>query len=136
MKAFVDASLLIYLNAMADEAQRERYENFYIDLLTRYKLYTDDLVLDELLYVSRKKYKIPYEITAEFIDTIVLPYVTVLSLGANEYEVAKKVLLEYNVKPSDAFHVAAMVNNSIRYIISEDKEFDRVKEIERLWEVS
>ena len=133
MKAFLDTPLLVYLNAVTDEKVREKYENFYLDLLSRYKLYTDVLVLDELLYVSRKKYKIPYEITFEFIDTVVLPYVTVLNLGEEEYTVAKEVLLKYNVKPSDSLHVATMLNNGIKRIVSEDRELDRIEGLERLW---
>jgi hypothetical protein len=29
--------------------------------------------------------------------------------------------------------VAVMLNNSIRRILSEDRDFDRVKEVERVW---
>ncbi len=133
MKAFLDTPLLVYLNTLTDEKVRERYENFYLDLLSQYKLYTDVLVLDELLYVSKKKYKVPYNITIEFIDTIVLPYVTVLSLGEEEYATAKEILVRYNLKPSDALHVAVAKNNGIKVVVTEDSEFDRLEGLERLW---
>ena len=55
MKAFVDANLLIYLNTVRSVAVRVLYENFYVDILEKYKAYTDVLVLDELLYVSWEK---------------------------------------------------------------------------------
>ncbi|MFP3171026.1 MAG: hypothetical protein RXQ98_07345 [Sulfolobaceae archaeon] len=38
------------------------------------------------------------------------------------------------MNPSDALHVAVMLSNSIRGIVSEDRDFDRVKEeVERVW---
>ena len=118
---------------MSKEDSRAQYERFYLELLSEHKVYTDVLVLDELLYVSKKKYGIPYKITLEFIDTIILPYVVVLSLGEEEYTSAKEILIRYNIKPSDALHVASMKNNGIRHIVSEDKEFDKVEDVERIW---
>ena len=102
-------------------------------MLTRYKLYTDVLVLDELIYISKKKYGIPYNITIEFIESNVLPYVYITSLGEEEYKQAIKFLSDYNLKPSDALHLGAMVNNGINTIVSEDREFDKVPIVKRVW---
>jgi len=133
VKVFIDAPLLIYLNTLADSKDRILYENFYVEILTKYKPYTDVLVLDELIYISRKKYGIPYRVSVEFIQSNVLPYIHVLSLGEDEYNYAVKVLVEYNLKPSDALHLGAMTNNGITLIVSEDKEFDKISTIKRLW---
>ena len=133
MKAFIDAPLLIYLNTMSDPSARIPYENLYIRALTEYKPYTDVLVLDEVIYISRKKYGIPYDVSLEFIESIVLPYVSIINLGEDEYKLAAKILVEYNLKPSDSLHLGAMLSNGINLIISEDKEFDRVKAVKRLW---
>ena len=67
MKAFMDAPLLIYLNTMSDPRARTPYENFYIRILTDYKLYTDVLVLDEVIYISRRKYGAPYDVSLKFV---------------------------------------------------------------------
>jgi len=48
LKVFIDAPLFIYLNTLTDSRERLLYENFYIDILTRCKPYTDVLVLDGL----------------------------------------------------------------------------------------
>ena len=133
MKMFLDAPLLVYLNTVADDQHRLVYENFYLDLLSRHKLYTDVLVLDELIYVSRRKYGVPYKVTVEFIESIVLPYITVVELGEEEYREAARLIVDYNLKPSDALHVAAMKNNDIEVIVSEDKELDRGPGIRRVW---
>ncbi len=133
MKAFVDSPLLIYLNTVTNPTTRIIYESFYLDILSKYKLYTDVLVLDEVIYVSKKKYGIPYNISIEFIESIVLPYVSIISLGEDEYRLASKLLVEYGLKPSDALHLAAMINNGINVMVSEDREFDKLENVKRLW---
>jgi len=133
LKAFVDANLLIYLNTISELATRSMYEDFFIDLARKYRLYTDDLVLDELLYISKKKYGVPYEITFEFIDSIVMPYITVIPLGEEEFNEAREIILRYNLRPSDALHVGAMRSNGIKIIASEDADFDKVDGITRIW---
>jgi predicted nucleic acid-binding protein len=132
VKVFIDAPLLIYLNTVADPKTRILYENFYIDILTRYKSYTDVLVLDELIYISKKN-GIPQRITIEFIESNTLPYINIINLGEEEYRQAIKFLLDYNLKPSDSLHLGAMINNGINIIVSEDGEFDKVPIVKRLW---
>jgi hypothetical protein len=112
---------------------REIYEDFYIDLTKSYSLYTDVLVLDELLYVSHKKYRVPIEVTLEFVESLVLPYVTILPLGEVEYRHAVDALKCYELKPSDALHVGAMKSAGISLITTEDKDFERVEGLRRLW---
>ena len=133
MKAFIDAPLFIYLNTLANLRHRVLYENFYVEILTKYKPYTDVLVLDELIYVSKRKYNIPYNISIEFTETNILPYVTVLNLGEEEYKYAAEIITKHDLKPSDALHVGAMINNDITLIVSEDGEFDRIPAVKRLW---
>ncbi len=133
MRIFIDTPLLVYLNTLTDPRDKILYENYYLDLLSKYKAYTDVLVLDELIYVSKKKYGIPYELSIEFIEAIVLPYINILELGEEEYEHASKLMIEYKLKPSDSLHIGAMLNNGINVIVSEDKEFDKIKQIKRVW---
>jgi len=112
---------------------RALYEGFYIDLLTNYKPYTDVLVLDELIYVSKKRYGIPYSISMDFVESNVLPYISIVSLGEEEYRYAADLLGKYDLKPSDALHLGAMLHDGITLIASEDRGFDRVREVRRLW---
>jgi len=90
-------------------------------------------VLDETIHVSSERYRVPYEATLEFVDSTVLPYVEILPLGEEEYGKAAEVLRAYGIKPSDALHVAAMTSRGISRIASEDREFDRVRGISRMW---
>ncbi len=129
MKVFVDANLLIYLNVGSSEAVLD----FWIDLLARNRLYTDPLVLDEVIWVSRKKYSVLEEDTIGFIEEEVLPFVRILPIGEREYVAATDLILSFHLKPSDALHAATMKSHKITSIASEDAEFDRVPGIRRLW---
>jgi len=133
LKVFIDATLYIYLNTLSDSRIRRVYERYYIDLLLKNKVYTDVLVLDEIIYISKKKYNIPYSLTLDFIQSHITPYTNIIPLGEDEYEIASKIINKYNIKPSDALHIGAMKNNNINVIITEDKEFDKINDIERVW---
>ena len=125
---FLDANFIIYLNLDV-----KKVENFYIKVLQEDQLALDPLVIDEVIYISKKKYNVNFNDTISFLDEVVLPNSLILPIRKEDYDKAKELILQYNLKPSDAFHVAIMLNNSISKIISEDKDFDRIKEIERLW---
>ena len=55
-----------------------------------------------------------------------------LSIGLNEYIKAKEIMKKYKVRPSDAIHVATIINNGLQGIASGDKDFDKIG-IKRLW---
>jgi len=132
MKIFIDASLIIYLNVRLPGHEARLVEEFWLDLLLNHTLYTNILALDEAIYVSKRKYDISYTDTIEFIDKAIIPYVNILSIGVNEYIKAKEIMKKYKVKPSDAIHVATIINNGLQGIASEDKDFDKIG-IKRLW---
>ena len=133
MRIFIDSPLLIYLNASRSPELRTKYENFYLSLLSEHRAYLDVLVLDELIYVSRRKYRVPHDVSIEFIESIVLPYAEVLPLATEEFREATEILKSSNVKPSDALHIAVMKLNGISKIVSEDRELDKIEGIERIW---
>jgi uncharacterized protein len=64
-----DANLLIYLNTTTEEV-REGYDDFYTELVENNHLYVEILILDELLYIYKKKYNVPYSVTTKFIEDI------------------------------------------------------------------
>ena len=130
----MDSPLLIYLNTVTDLRDRYMYENYYLlELLSKHKVYTDVLVLDELIHVSKKKYGVPYELTIDFIESIILPYINIPELGEEEFKYASKIIVEHKLKPSDPLLVSAMLNNGINLIVSEDREYDKIKQIKRTW---
>jgi predicted nucleic acid-binding protein len=130
LKAFLDACLFIYLNAMVDD-ERRLVEGLFKRLLEE-QLFTGMLVIDKVLYISRK-YGVSYETTLDFLKNIVLPYAEVLPVEEKDSKPAEKYLLKYGLKPSDAIHLATMEKAGISNIVSEDREFDKVRGIKRIW---
>jgi predicted nucleic acid-binding protein len=105
----------------------------YEDILSRYRVVTNVLALDEAIYVSEKKYRVPSSNTLDFIKTEVLPYIDIARVGREEYEIAEEAIRKYGLKPSDALHVGTMQNANITTIASEDADFDGVYNIDRIW---
>jgi len=80
----------------------EEVVSFYRMLLREHDLFTDPLVLDETVYVSKKKYDIPYRNSVKFLSKFVIPNVRILPVGLAEYLKGEEVILEKNIPPSDA----------------------------------
>ena len=55
-------------------------------------------------------------------------------IGANKSILfkAQQLIEEYNLKPRDAIHAATALVNGINEIISDDSDFDKIKEIRRI----
>lgn len=132
MRVFVDANLLVYLNVGLPAEEAELLHTFWAQLLKEHDLYTNVLVLDETLYVSRRRYGVPYEATIEFIDRAVIPFVELLPLGLEEYAAARRYIEVNGLKPSDALHAATVEVHKLHAIASEDRDFDKAG-LKRIW---
>ncbi len=128
MRVFIDANLFVYVLLGSDE-----HERYYERLVYEHSPVTDVLVLDEVVWISKKKYGVPYEISLDFVKNLILPFVNVLNIGEETWLKASEIMLKYNLKPSDAIHVGVMFLEGIDLIISEDKDFDKVEGLRRLW---
>ncbi len=131
MKAFLDISFLIYLNTIADE-HRKDIEELFRRLLEK-SLSTDMLVVDETLYISGRRYGFPYRLTLDFLKQIVLPCVEIIAVEEGDLRLVEKYLLAYGLRPSDAIHLAVMEKANIGQIVTEDRDFDKVKKVKRIW---
>ncbi|BAD85187.1 predicted nucleic acid-binding protein, containing PIN domain [Thermococcus kodakarensis KOD1] len=132
MRLLIDTNLFVYLNANIDDELAERLDRFYAELVRENEAYTNVLVLDELIHVSKRKYGVSYPETISFIEDVVLPAVRVLPITFEDYLTAKEIILKYHLRPSDALHAATIQNNGLQAIVSEDEDFDKLP-IKRLW---
>ncbi|WP_297548372.1 type II toxin-antitoxin system VapC family toxin [Thermococcus sp.] len=131
MKLFLDANLFVYLLTKTPGEDRKIVE-FYAELVENHSLYTSPLVLDETIHVAKRKYRVPYRTSIEFIDEKILPYVEVLPLTVFDYLTAREIILKYKLRPSDALHIAVIQNNGLQAIVSENEDFDGLP-LKRLW---
>lgn len=96
------------------------------------QLLVNMIVIDEITWILTKKYKIPLNEVFELTDKLI-PLIEVIPINYIDYDAMKKVMMEYGLKPSDAIHVASMSKSGAQHIVSEDKEFDKVPWIKRIW---
>lgn len=129
----MDACHLIYLNTVTDSDVLEPYWQLYEDILSRYRVVTNVLVFDETIYISKKKYGVSNNVTLDFVETEILPYVDIIPMGLEEYEIADEIIRNHGLKPSDALHIGTMLSSDISTIISEDGNFDCVDGLDRIW---
>ncbi len=127
---FIDTNLLVYINT--PNKNYDKYLSFYEGLIREDRAFINMIVIDELLYVSGKKYKVPYNETLEFIESLVFPFATMLPLEEVDYFLMEE-MLRYCPQPSGSIMAASMKRASIETIISEDNGFDRIPGIKRKW---
>lgn len=127
---FIDTDFFIYMNTPTKTI--DKFIEHYEAELSNNRTFTNLIVLDELIYVSRKKYGIPVDVTLEFIDSMILPFTSILPLEESDYLIMKD-FLPYCPKPSDALIASSMKRASIKELLSEDNDFDKVPGIERRW---
>lgn len=130
-KLFLDANLAIYLNTLTGE-DRLIIDRFFKSLLKE-RLFTNMLVLDETLYISRARYTVPYTMTMKFLRGAFLPYTEIIPIAEEDLQATESYLIKYNLRPSDAIHLATMEKVGITSIVSEDEGLDAVKDVKRVW---
>ncbi len=128
---YIDANLFIYSSLdryILGDQSRE-----IIDLLNNGKMngITSSLTLDEIIWVvwKEKGKELGIKVGKEIFEISNLDIV-----GISEKIIfnAIELMEKYDLKPRDAIHLSAAIEHSVFTIISEDKDFDKVKEIERL----
>mgnify|MGYP001559115858 CR=1 FL=1 len=91
---------------------------------------TSCLTWDEFVWVMRKEFG-REEVLKESKRLIAFPRLTFLDVDPQTLEQAHDLTEKYGLKPRDALHAACATQNRITQMISDDADFDRVKEIRR-----
>ena len=133
MKIFLDSSYLIYLRYSMSDEIFNYVTNFLRESVERGdRLFVNMIVVDEVLWILTKKYKVPLSEALELMDRL-MPLIEVIPLDYMDYDDMRRIVMNYGLKPSDALHVASMRKAGIKHIVSEDKEFDKIPWIKRTW---
>ena len=133
LRLFLDSSYLIYLRYSESDQVFDYVTNFLRESVERGdRLFVNMVVVDEVLWILTKKYKIPLGETLELMDRL-MPLLEVIPIDYTDYDIMKKTMASYGLKPSDALHIASMNKAGIKHIVSEDEEFDKIPWIKRIW---
>lgn len=133
MKIFLDSSYIIYLKYSESDQVFKYVTQFLREAIEREnRLFINMIVVDEVLWILTNKYRIPLSDVLELIDKLI-PLLEVIPIDYTDYDLMKRAMVNYGLKPSDALHVASMKKAGIKHIVSEDIEFDKIPWIKRVW---
>lgn len=130
---FVDANVFIYVLVKSPEKDYQISQRILRRIENGEEAATSLAVIQEVVdwleYNNRKK-------EARSFLTAVNSYLTMNKLNTtwNDFLTALDDMDEHNIDFVDALTLQTMKKNKINEIYSNDKDFDRVKTIERIWE--
>lgn len=92
---------------------------------------TSILTWDEYFHSIRKNLGVDYALT-ESEKLIRFLNLKFIDADINTIIFAQQLIKKYNLKPRDAIHAATAIVNKCDSIISDDSDFDKIKEIKRI----
>ena len=128
---YLDANIFIY--AALDKGEKANSCKKILESVSLKKIagFTSTLTWDEVVY-SLKKHAPLEEVQIQSSLFLKLPNLVFLEPSLEIIEKAEELWLEYNLKPRDAIHAATAIINKINKIVSDDSDFDKVKELKRI----
>jgi predicted nucleic acid-binding protein len=122
----------VFLNAILNlEEEGEKARNI-VQKLQEGKMAaaTSALSFDEVFWIVKKhrNYDMALKAVKAFLE---IPNLTFLDVSDEILWSAYNLAKRYRLNPRDVIHLACALNHGIFTIVSEDKDFDKVKEIKR-----
>ena len=131
---YADAGVFV-LSLVADErARHASASRSFLEavVLGRRTVTTSTLTWDEVVYVVRRLLG-PEDSREKAGDLLSLPNVTWIAADAAVIRDASALYRALPIRPRDAIHAASALRSGEREIVSEDKVFDRVPGMRRVW---
>ena len=131
MKRYLDSNVFLYPLLYGGDKAKGAIEILRGFLDKEFIAYTSLLTWDEFVYVLRKEKgkDIAGEESKKFLN---LPNLVFLDVKRDILFKAQELISEHNLRPRDAIHAASAILNGINEIISDDEDFDRLKELKRV----
>lgn len=128
---YIDSNIFIYSLGNTDKKTKACIE--ILKKITKREIsgYTSFLTWDEFFFVIRKQMEKDKAI-AESWKFLKFPNLTFLEVNERTIFKAQQLIQKYNLKPRDAIHAASALVNGIKEIISDDSDFDKIKELKRI----
>ncbi len=131
---YLDSNVFIY-SVVADEKteKKTRLSKEVLIKLSEGKMdaATSILAWGELVWTVRKFFG--EEIAkAEGKKFLEFPNLKILGINVDIIAEAQRIMETYRLKPRDSMHAACAIKNSIRQIITDDPDFDKLAELKRI----
>ena len=92
--------------------------------------YTSTLTFDEVVFIVRKL--AGFEKSLAVGDAFLkIQYLRFIDVTYGLVLLAQELIRKYKIKPRDAIHAACASDKGIKFLISDDSDFDIIKEINR-----
>ena len=134
MKAmiYLDTNIFVYPHTGDDTKSSACVKILERAMSEEIKAGTSIITWDEFQHALKKKFhdrKKAVELSKDFLS---MPNIKFFEANKEIIEKAQKLTEEYGINPRDAIHAATAIINGIKEIISDDPDFDKVKEIKRI----
>lgn len=130
-KRYLDANIFIY-PILYESKDLKYYEKLFLDIINKkFLVITSLLTWDELVHSIWKKRGRDIAII-EGRKFLKMPNLIFIDVNKNIIAKAQELIENYNIRPRDAIHAATALLNDINEIISDDEDFDKIKEIKRI----
>jgi len=127
---YVDAN--VFLNAILNMEKEGERARGLVQKIQKGEVAaaTSALSFDEVFWIVKKHrgFEKALRATKAFLE---IPNLTFLDVNGEILWLAYSLAEKYRLNPRDAIHLACALNQGILILVSEDKDFDEVKEIKR-----
>jgi len=128
---YLDSNIFIY--AIGNKlAKGEESRNILQKIVSgEIEAQTCTLTWDEFIYVVRKNFGRELSVIEgkKFLN---FPSLNWIIVDKKTVDKAQELIEKYNLKPRDAIHAASAIINKIPTIITDDSDFDKIKELKRI----
>ncbi|MCL2359802.1 type II toxin-antitoxin system VapC family toxin [Candidatus Bathycorpusculum sp.] len=132
--AYVDSNIFLYPVLYSKEADpRVNKASEILKNIAKGELlaFTSVLTWDEVVWVVRKTMGIT-EAQSQGQKLLGFLNLQFIEVDENILSQAQGLISKYSLKPRDAIHIASAINQKLELMISDDQDFDRIKEINRI----
>ena len=130
-RKYIDANIFIY-PILYESEYSKYYEKLFLDIASnKFSMITSFLTWDEIVHSIWKKRgrEIAIKEGEKFLR---FPNLIFIDTNSKVISKAQQLITEYNIKPRDAIHIATALLNNCNEIVSDDEDFDKIKEVKRI----
>ena len=132
--AYVDANVFAFASALSEMSAAETvFSQRILAKIANNELPASTSVLtwDEVVWACKKE--LPFaEALSKGNSVLAFPNLKISDVTLTVIKSAVELATTYSLKPRDALHAATAILNGEREIITDDTDFDKVKELKRI----
>ncbi len=129
---YIDSNVFLYPVLYEDNEESETARKILAQIESKdIQAYTSTLTWDEVSYVSERLLgrTDSIEVSKKFIN---FPFLRFIPVDDEIMRRSQVIREKYHLKPRDAIHLSSAIERNINNVITNDSDFDGIKEIKRI----